>query len=98
MKSDSTVRWRSSPGPRSEGDGAAVRAASGRARRQVVVNGLGVGPDGRGTERPAAEAVVEEIVAAGGEAIADANSVATEDGAKAVVKTAMEAWGGSTSW
>lgn len=60
---------------------------------KVVVNDLGVGPDGRGTERPAAELVVEEITARGGEAVADTNSVADEEGAKAVVRTAMDAWG-----
>src|SRR5437879_5272384 len=43
---------------------------------KVVVNDLGVGPDGRGIMRANAEAVAEEIRAAGGEAIADTNSVA----------------------
>jgi NAD(P)-dependent dehydrogenase (short-subunit alcohol dehydrogenase family) len=60
---------------------------------RVVVNDLGVGPDGTGTHRAHADAVVEEIVAAGGEAVADTNSVATEAGAAAVVMTALERWG-----
>jgi NAD(P)-dependent dehydrogenase (short-subunit alcohol dehydrogenase family) len=60
---------------------------------RVVVNDLGVGPDGRGIQRADAEAVAQEIRDAGGEAIADTNSVATEDGAKAVVQTALDTWG-----
>lgn len=60
---------------------------------RVVVNDLGVGTDGRGTMSPRAEAVVAEIVAAGGEAVADANSVAEEEGAQAIVQTALDAWG-----
>lgn len=60
---------------------------------KVVVNDLGVGPDGRGTMRANAEQVVEEIRAAGGEAVADQHSVAEEEGARSVVATALDAWG-----
>jgi NAD(P)-dependent dehydrogenase (short-subunit alcohol dehydrogenase family) len=60
---------------------------------KVVVNDLGVGPDGRGTERADAQAVAAEIVAAGGEAIADLNSVADEDSAVAIIQTALDTWG-----
>lgn len=60
---------------------------------RVVVNDLGVGPDGRGTLRAHADAVAEEIIAAGGEAVADTNSVSEEAGAKAVVQTALDTWG-----
>src|SRR4051812_39167208 len=60
---------------------------------RVVVNDLGTGPDGRGVLRTHADAVVDEIVAAGGEAVADTHSVADEDGAKAVVRTAIDTWG-----
>jgi NAD(P)-dependent dehydrogenase (short-subunit alcohol dehydrogenase family) len=41
-----------------------------------------------------AKTVAEEIVAAGGKAVHDNNSVATEEGARAIVKTAMDAFGG----
>src|ERR1700722_20257767 len=61
---------------------------------KVVVNDLGVGPDGRGIMRANAEQVVEEILAAGGEAIADQHSVAEEEGAQRVVGTGLGAWGG----
>lgn len=60
---------------------------------KVIVNDLGVGPDGRGAVPAKAEAVVEEIRRAGGEAMADANSVATEQGARAVVETALRHFG-----
>jgi len=39
------------------------------------------------------KAVVEEIHAAGGNAVADTNSVATEDGAAALIRTAIDAYG-----
>lgn len=60
---------------------------------KVVVNDLGVGPDGRGIMRAHAEQVVEQILAAGGEAVPDQHSVADEEGAHAVVATALETWG-----
>src|SRR5579871_4733181 len=60
---------------------------------KVVVNDLGVGPDGSGRQSAPAHEVVAEIIAAGGEAIADSNSVADKDSAKAIVKTALDAWG-----
>jgi NAD(P)-dependent dehydrogenase (short-subunit alcohol dehydrogenase family) len=60
---------------------------------KVVVNDLGVGPDGRGSKPANAEDVAAEIRAAGGEAIADLHSVASEEGAGAVVQTALDAWG-----
>lgn len=60
---------------------------------KVVVNDLGVGPDGRGTIRANAEVVAEEIRALGGDAIADTHSVAEEASARDVISTALEAWG-----
>ena len=60
----------------------------------VVVGDLGVATDGSGTagDDPAG-AVVEEIVAAGGRAVASRADVSTEDGAASVVRTAIEAFG-----
>ncbi len=60
---------------------------------KIVVNDLGVGPDGRGILRSNAEQVVDEIRAAGGEAVADAHSVADEAGAREIVQTALDTWG-----
>lgn len=60
----------------------------------VVVNDLGGSPDGTGTSSGPADAVVAEIVDAGGSAVASHDSVTTPEGAAAIVRTAMEAFGG----
>ncbi|MEE4359952.1 MAG: SDR family NAD(P)-dependent oxidoreductase [Pseudomonadales bacterium] len=60
---------------------------------RVVVNDLGGAMDGTGGSSEAAMAVVEEIKAAGGEAIANGGSVSDEQGARSMVKDAMDAWG-----
>jgi NAD(P)-dependent dehydrogenase (short-subunit alcohol dehydrogenase family) len=60
---------------------------------KVVVNDLGGATDGRGADVSAAQAVVDEIVAAGGDAVASSDSVTAWDGAKAIVDTAIEAFG-----
>ena len=49
--------------------------------------------DGRGADAAPAATVAEEIVAAGGEAIADTNDVATAAGGQAVVDAALSAFG-----
>jgi NAD(P)-dependent dehydrogenase (short-subunit alcohol dehydrogenase family) len=65
---------------------------------KVVVNDLGVAisdTDGSGaapTTNPAHN-VVAEIVALGGEAIANTDTIATEAGGAAIVATALDAWG-----
>ena len=59
----------------------------------VVVNDLGGSIDGSGTDASAAQKVVDEIKAAGGEAVADHNSVATPEGGAAIVKSAVDAYG-----
>ncbi len=59
----------------------------------VVVNDLGGALDGSGGSASPAEQVVAEIKAAGGEAVSDANSVATPDGGEAIVQTAIDAFG-----
>jgi len=51
----------------------------------VVVNDLGGSVDGQGGSHTAAQQVVDEIKAAGGEATANYDSVATPEGAKAIV-------------
>ncbi len=60
---------------------------------RVVVNDLGGAVDGTGGDKGPAQQVVEEIEAMGGEAVADANSVGTEAGGEAIIKTAIDAFG-----
>jgi NAD(P)-dependent dehydrogenase (short-subunit alcohol dehydrogenase family) len=67
----------------------ALAARGGR----VVVNDLGTARDGTG-QSDAALAVVEEIRAAGGEAMADGGNVARFEDMAAMVARAKEAWGG----
>ncbi len=59
----------------------------------VVVNDLGGSVDGTGRGTTAAQAVVDEIAAAGGEAVANYESVATPEGGAAIVQTALDTWG-----
>jgi NAD(P)-dependent dehydrogenase (short-subunit alcohol dehydrogenase family) len=60
---------------------------------KVVVNDLGVARDGSGSSHSPAEAVVAEIVTAGGEAIANGASVTDPDAVKAMVAEATDRWG-----
>jgi NAD(P)-dependent dehydrogenase (short-subunit alcohol dehydrogenase family) len=60
---------------------------------KVVVNDLGVGVDGRDRTSEPARQVVAEIVAAGGEAVADHHDIATWDGAAGLIRTALDAFG-----
>ncbi|MEU2236296.1 SDR family oxidoreductase [Streptomyces vietnamensis] len=60
---------------------------------KVVVNDLGVGLDGTGGGAGPADEVVDEIKAAGGEAVAHGGDIATSDGAASLVATALDAFG-----
>lgn len=60
---------------------------------RVVVNDVGGAVDGTGGSSSVADAVVAEITAAGGEAVASAHSVATPEGGAAIVQAAVAAWG-----
>jgi NAD(P)-dependent dehydrogenase (short-subunit alcohol dehydrogenase family) len=60
---------------------------------KVVVNDLGGDPAGRGADASPAQKVVDEIVAAGGEAVPNYDSVASYDGGFNIVKTAMDSYG-----
>jgi len=59
----------------------------------VVINDLGGAVDGTGASTTAAQNVVDEIRALGGEAVADTNSVATPEGGAAIVQTAIDTFG-----
>jgi NAD(P)-dependent dehydrogenase (short-subunit alcohol dehydrogenase family) len=60
----------------------------------VVVNDIGnLHPSLGYTGTASAEAVANEIRAAGGNAVADTNSVATEEGGAAIIQTALDTFG-----
>ncbi len=60
---------------------------------KVVVNDPGGGLDGEGADAAAAARVVDEITAAGGEAVACTASVATREGGQEIVATALQRYG-----
>lgn len=60
---------------------------------KVVVNDIGVGGDGSATGESPGELVVEEIRAAGGEAVVNGDDVADWAGAENLVKTALDNFG-----
>ena len=58
-----------------------------------MVNDLGGAVDGSGADVSAAQSVVDEITAAGGQAVANTDSVSSFDGAKAIVDQAVSTFG-----
>ncbi len=60
---------------------------------RVVVNDLGGARDGTGKGSAMADEVVGELRAAGGEAVANYDNVATVEGGEAILKTALDAFG-----
>lgn len=60
---------------------------------KVVVNDLGTAVDGSGRNAGLAEQVAQEICAAGGTAVANADSVASWDSAHRIIETALDAFG-----
>jgi NAD(P)-dependent dehydrogenase (short-subunit alcohol dehydrogenase family) len=60
---------------------------------KVVVNDLGGSADGTGSGSSMADAVVKEINEAGGEAVANYDSVSTPVGGEAIVQTALDSFG-----
>jgi NAD(P)-dependent dehydrogenase (short-subunit alcohol dehydrogenase family) len=61
---------------------------------RVVVNDLGGAVDGSGGSSSAADVVVAEITDAGGEAVANYDSVSNDDGGAAIIQTAIDTFGG----
>ena len=59
----------------------------------MVVNDLGGTAEGHGADSGPAAEVVEHIVASGGAAVADGSDIATEDGARTVIETALSSFG-----
>ena len=75
------------------GIGREFALALGREGAKVVVNDLGASLDGLGRDSERAQSVVDEIKAAGGEAIANGESVADWDAAARMVQLAVDTYG-----
>lgn len=75
------------------GIGRADALALAQAGAAVVVNDLGVDSDGTGGNAGPAAAVVAEIVATGGRAVADTTDITDWDAAAHIVETAISAFG-----
>ena len=75
------------------GIGRGLAMALADAGAKVVVNDLGASAGGEGDDTSPATEVVEEITAAGGEAVANFNSVAEWDGAHEIVQSAIDTFG-----
>src|SRR2546423_3069538 len=75
------------------GIGRAHALALADAGAKVVVNDLGVSVTGEGADTSPAQEVVEEVQAAGGEAVANGENVADFAGAKRMIEHAVEAYG-----
>jgi NAD(P)-dependent dehydrogenase (short-subunit alcohol dehydrogenase family) len=60
---------------------------------RIVVNDTGGSVTGYGCDLEAAHATADEIRRLGGQAIADTHSVTTPEGGKAIIDTALRAWG-----
>jgi len=60
---------------------------------RIVVNDLGTTFDGEGVSQNPADQVVKTIEQSGGSAIANYDTVASEDGAKSIIKTAIDSFG-----
>ncbi len=60
---------------------------------RVVVNDLGTAMEGGGRDAEPSQAVVDEIVTAGGSAVGNGDDIATFDGARNLVAQAVDEWG-----
>ncbi len=75
------------------GVGRAIALLAAAEGAQVVVNDLGGDEKGIGSDRGVAQQVVDEIVAAGGQAVANGSSVAEAAGAQSIIETALNTFG-----
>lgn len=75
------------------GIGAGIAKLFAKEGAKVVVNDPGVNVDGSGGDAGPAQEVVNEIKAAGGEAVANTDSVAEASGGENMIKQAVDAYG-----
>lgn len=75
------------------GIGREIALAMAREGARVVVNDIGASLAGEGSDAGPAQTVVNEIRAAGGEAVASTDSVSEAQSAQRIITTAMDAFG-----
>src|SRR5438128_4259326 len=75
------------------GIGRAIALMLAREGARVVVNDVGAGLDGAGTDAGPAQAVADEIAKGGGQAVASTLSIAEPQNADTIVKAALDAFG-----
>ena len=75
------------------GIGCAEAMLLAREGAKVVVNDVGCDVPGRGADKSIAQKVVDEIRGEGGEAVANSDSVATMEGGRQIIATALETFG-----
>ena len=75
------------------GIGAEVAKLAGSLGANVLVNDPGVNMDGSGGDAGPAQSVANEIIAAGGSAAANLDSVATEEGGDNLIRQCLDNWG-----
>ena len=75
------------------GIGRDIALAFAREGARVVVNDIGASVAGEGSDAGPAQRVVDEIRAAGGEAVANTDTVSDPAAAQRIVATAMDTWG-----
>ncbi|MFA7249242.1 MAG: SDR family NAD(P)-dependent oxidoreductase [Dehalococcoidia bacterium] len=75
------------------GIGAEVARFTGSLGARVLVNDPGVNIDGSGGDAGPAQSVANEIVAAGGTAAANLDSIATEAGGENLIRQCLDTWG-----
>lgn len=76
-----------------QGIGREFALALAGAGARVVVNDLGTSASGEGADQSTAQRVVDEITAAGGQALANGDNVASWESANAIIKSAIDFYG-----
>jgi len=75
------------------GIGAEVAKLAGSLGAHVLVNDPGVNLDGSGGDAGPAQTVANEIIAAGGSAAFNTDSIATEEGGENLIRQCLDTWG-----
>ena len=75
------------------GIGSEIAKLAGSLGAHVLVNDPGVNLDGSGGDSGPAQTIANEIIAAGGSAAANLDSIATEEGGENLIRQCLDSWG-----